>query len=35
MYNHPAQMEPLFPTYGEKLTDLATELIRRSAVSIH
>jgi Fic family protein len=30
-YNHPAQMEPLFPTGGEKLTDLATELIRGSA----
>jgi len=31
MYNHPTQMEPLFPSGGEKLTDLATELIRSSA----
>ncbi len=31
MYNHPAQMEPLFPSSGEKLTDLATALIRDSA----
>ena len=30
-YNNPAQMEPLFPTGGDKLTHLATELIRGSA----